>query len=117
MCNSYSSASALIPTVRVPQRAGGRMPRFRYAVYGLSVKSNVALKYPRQSTSQSCVDVAIEIVPDTLRHVLKGAAIHHLNGSENSLLPDGSVYLRWPNLAEFLGKRLQRAQQHGTLGR
>jgi hypothetical protein len=75
-----------------------------YGVYGISLRSDIRLNYPEHPDPARVADVSIEHVDGlSLSHLLGG--VHpQASGAwgEHALLPDGSIYLRWPELAEFV---------------
>jgi hypothetical protein len=80
-----------------------RIPKYRHAVYGVSVQSSFFLNYPKQPASRFDSHFSIQIVRgSSLNRLLNGTVTNRQNGSEYFFLPDGSIYLRWPDLAEFL---------------
>lgn len=80
-----------------------RVPKYRYAVYGVSLGSDFPLNYPKQPPAHFNSDFTIRIVRgSSFNHVVGGTVTNRQNGWERSFLPDGSVHLRWPDLAEFL---------------
>jgi hypothetical protein len=75
-----------------------------YGVYGISLRSDIRLNYPEHPDPAGVAEVVIE--------TFDGRSLSHLLGDvhpsssgawgEHALLPDGSIYLRWPDLAEFV---------------
>jgi hypothetical protein len=75
-----------------------------YGVYGISLQSDIRLNYPAHRDPLDVADVAIENFDGpSLSHLLKGIC-PKTSGTwgHHALLPDGSIYLRWPDLAEFV---------------
>src|SRR3954452_11782810 len=76
----------------------------RYGVYGVSLQSDIPLNYPQSPNTTTLTDVAIETFQGpSLRPLLDGVTPQSAGmWGEHALLPDGSTYLRWPGVAEFV---------------
>jgi hypothetical protein len=77
---------------------------FRYSVYGITLRSQIALSLPEAEKS-NLPEVELKIgSPSAFSNAVHGAALKPNPGGwgEHALLQDGSTYLRWPELAEFL---------------
>jgi hypothetical protein len=99
------AASAPAPTRRrAPESDRSRSaPIYRCTMYGLSLQSDVPLGNPRHEGSYARADVAIRTFGDSsLQRVLNGAVVSAAASFQHARLPDGSIYLQWPGLAEFL---------------
>lgn len=82
-------------------KAGGQW--HAYNLYGLSLRSQWRLPYP-QASRPGLAEVELYGGPASLFRTSKAAAHRRsrLNWAEQADLADGSTYLRWPGLFEFL---------------
>src|SRR5947207_7154887 len=73
-----------------------------YCVYGLSLRSRIPLRYP-ESARRAGEIVVVSASPAPFRKLLNGAFRQTAkSGVEHARLADGSTYLRWKGLSEFL---------------
>lgn len=79
-------------------------PTYHYTIYGVSLQSDLPLGCPVHMASCSRADVTIcTFAGSSLRHLLNGVAVSSPDSwFQHAWLPDGSTYLRWPGVAEFL---------------
>jgi hypothetical protein len=75
-----------------------------YGVYGISLRSDLRLNYPEHPDPTVVAEVAIRNFDGrSLSHLLEGVHTQSSGGwGEYALLRDGSIYLRWPDIAEFV---------------
>ena len=74
-----------------------------YGVYGLSLRSAWKLPYPKASRANTLAEVSLR--PASAARFAKALGTHALTPSSSwsdQRLPDGSTYLRWTNVFDFL---------------
>jgi hypothetical protein len=75
-----------------------------YGVYGLSLRSAWKLPYPKASRANTLAEVSLR--PASTARFAKALRTHPLTSSSSpwidQQLPDGSTYLRWTNVFDFL---------------
>ena len=76
-----------------------------YQVYGITFRSEIPLTYPEQPATTAAADVTLSLAaPDVFERAIAGLSRNPSNGDwyEHVSCPDGSDFVRWPALFEFL---------------
>jgi hypothetical protein len=93
---------------------------YRYGVYGVALHSDLPLNYPQHTASSLPADIVLQYFDGTsLRHLIDGLTPRPAGGwGEHAILHDGSIYLRWPGIAEFVlsndGSHILCCPAHGA---
>jgi hypothetical protein len=77
---------------------------YRYCVYGIDIVSDTPLTMPRHAHEPLCHVACVRAPAAVFVHAVEGAAFHPLSDSwqRSAILHDGSAYVSWDSVGEFL---------------
>ena len=77
---------------------------YRYCVYGIDIVSDTPLTMPRHAHEPLCHVACVRAPARLFARAIEGAAIHPLSDAwqRSALLHDGSAYVSWDSVGEFL---------------